>query len=87
MTGEQIRAARTLLGWTAAQLGKAAGVSYPTIQRLDATQGAVSGRHATIEAVRNTLEREGVQFVSAGDIADGPGVVLRQSHKTKGDTT
>ena len=41
MNGEQIRSARALLGWTAADLAEMAGVSYPTVQRLDATKGAV----------------------------------------------
>ncbi len=80
VTGEQIRAGRTLLGWTAAELGKKAGVSYPTIQRLDATLGALSGRHTTIEAVRLALEEAGVQFLKEGDTAKGLGVALVRDH-------
>lgn len=76
MTGEQIRAGRNLLGWTAAELAKQSGVSYPTIQRLDATQGEVGGRHATIEAVRKCMESQGVQFLDQGDVAKGKGVAL-----------
>ncbi len=79
MTGEQIRAARTLLGWTAAELGVKAGVSYATIQRIDAAQGAVGGRHATIEAVRSVLEEAGVQFLRNGDVSKGDGVALKDN--------
>ena len=77
MDGEQIRAARALLGWTAADLADRSGVSYPTVQRMDATRGAVGGRHETVEALRRTLEAGGVQFLDAGQIAGGPGVALK----------
>ncbi|MEH6751748.1 MAG: helix-turn-helix domain-containing protein [Paracoccaceae bacterium] len=77
MLGEQIKAARALLGWTAADLAKQSGVSYPTIQRLDATKGQVGGRHETVEAVRKALEAGGVQFLETGQNSVGPGVALR----------
>ena len=77
MQGEQIRAARALLGWTASNLAEQSGVSYPTIQRIDATRGAVSGRYDTIEAIRKALESQGIQFLECGDIASGAGVVLK----------
>lgn len=76
MDGEQIRAARSLLGWTAADLAERSGVSYPTVQRLDATKGQVGGRHETVEAIRKALEAGGVQFLDAGSVAGGPGVAL-----------
>ena len=77
MNGEQIRAARALLGWTAADLAEKSGVSYPTIQRLDATKGVATGRHETVEAIRKALETQGVQFLEAGQVAAGPGVAMR----------
>lgn len=77
MDGEQIRAARALLGWTAADLAKHAGVSYPTVQRMDAAKGPVAGRHGTVEAIRKTLEAQGVQFLEAGQVAAGPGVAVK----------
>lgn len=82
MHGEQIRAARALLGWTASDLAERSGVSYPTVQRLDATKGQVGGRHETVEAIRKALEAGGVQFLDAGAIAGGPGVAnVRRSEK------
>lgn len=76
MQGEQIRAARALLGWTAADLAEKSGVSYPTVQRLDATKGPVGGRFETVDAVRRALESAGIQFLEAGAAAVGPGVAL-----------
>lgn len=77
MNGEQIRAARALVGWTAADLAEKSGVSYPTVQRLDATKGMVSGRHDTVEAIRKALEGAGVQFLDGGQVSAGPGVALK----------
>ena len=76
MDGEQIRAARALVGWTAADLAKHSGVSYPTVQRMDAAKGQVSGRHETVEAIRRALEAAGIQFLERGQVATGPGVAL-----------
>lgn len=77
MQGEQIRAARALLGWTAADLAKRSGVSYPTIQRLDATKGPVGGRFETVDAVRRALEGAGVQFLETGEASLGYGVAIK----------
>ncbi len=77
MNGEQIRAARSLLGWTASDLAEQSGVSYPTIQRLDATKGPVGGRHDTVEAIRRAFEAQGVQFLEAGSVSVGAGVAVR----------
>ena len=77
MNGEQIRAARALVGWSAADLAEKSGVSYPTIQRIDATRGPVSGRYETIEAIRRALEAAGVQFLEGGQVAAGAGVAIK----------
>jgi len=75
--GEQIKAARALLGWTAADLAERSGISYPTVQRLDATKGTVGGRHDTVEAIRKALESGGVQFLETGQVTKGPGVAMK----------
>ena len=77
MTGEQIRAARALLRWKAADLAKASGVSVPTIQRIDSATGEVAGRYETIEAIRKALESQGIQFLDTGEAALGAGVALK----------
>ncbi len=77
MTGEQIRAARALLSWKAADLARASSVSVPTIQRIDSTKGKVAGRYETIEAIRKALEAQGIQFLDTGETALGAGVALK----------
>ena len=77
MTGEQIRAARALLGWKVSDLAEAASVSIPTVQRMDSSRGAVSGRHSTVLALRDALEAQGIQFLEPGATSDGVGVALK----------
>lgn len=78
MRGEQIRAARFMVGWTVQELAAASEVSVPTLQRMDSAKGPVPGRHETVEKVRAALEKEGIQFLAEGDEAVGPGVAKRQ---------
>ncbi len=70
----QVKAARALLGWSAHDLAKAAGVSYPTVARLEAGDGALRGRKATAEAIRTALEAAGIRFIAEN--GGGPGVRL-----------
>jgi transcriptional regulator with XRE-family HTH domain len=72
----QIKAARALLAWSQEQLADAAGVSIPTIKRLEAQDGPLGGRSGTAEKIRTTLENAGVHFVKEN--GGGPGVRLRK---------
>lgn len=72
----QVKAARALLAWTAHDLASAAGVSYPTIARIESGDGLVAGRTSTVAAIRAALESAGVQFIAEN--GGGPGVRLRK---------
>lgn len=76
MTGEQIRAARALLKWSARELAEASGIGWATIQRLESKDGPLAGYDQTHEAIRNALEAHGIQFLESGQVATGPGVAL-----------
>lgn len=75
VTGRQIAAARTLLGMTQPQLAELAGVSTPTIKRMEASTGPAVGLLNNVAAVRAALETAGVVFV--GEACDGAGVRLQ----------
>ena len=75
ITGLQIRAARALLRWSAQQLADAAKVGVATVRRFELEDGTPSGNIRTIEAIKRTLEDQGIEFVGTPD--DGPGVRLR----------
>ncbi|WP_299661679.1 helix-turn-helix domain-containing protein [uncultured Ruegeria sp.] len=75
MTGNQLQAARALIGWSQARVAEAAKVSIPTVKRAEGA-GKVSASPSAIEAIRATLEVQGIQFLDEGDTANGAGVVL-----------
>lgn len=79
MTGEQIRAARAILKWSAKKLAEESGISWPTIQRLESKNGPIGGYGQTGEAIKNSLESAGVQFLENGETALGVGVALGES--------
>jgi len=61
----QIKAARSLLGWSQDDLADHSGVSKPTIGRLEATDTdePIGGRPETGEALVAALEKAGVEFI------------------------
>lgn len=74
MTGEQVRAARAMLGIEQAELAQRAGVSVKTIKRFEATHGKIDG-HA-VWSVKNALELAGIEFLE-GEHFRGKGEGVR----------
>ena len=79
MTAGQLRAARALLGIDQKSLAELAGVSVPTIQRMEASEGNVRGVVDSLTKVVEALNRAGVELIGEGaPSADGGrGVRLR----------
>lgn len=63
MDAEQMRAARALLRWSQQDLSDRCGVSVPTIKRLEAMEGELTGHLNTIRAVEQALVDAGVAFI------------------------
>ena len=78
ITAEQIRGARAMLRWSAKQLAEQAGLSWPTVQRMESTQGVPSGLSKNLELVQRALEGAGIIFIEEDD--EGPGVRLKKRH-------
>lgn len=74
VSGSQIRAARGLLGISAAELARKAGVGWATLQRIERNDALSSARSNTIERVKAALEEKGIEFI--GDPIHSPGVRL-----------
>ena len=74
ISGAQIRAARALLGLTAAELARISGIGHRTLQRFEATDGIPDGRTAMMMQLIKALETQGISF--QGDPVDSPGVQL-----------
>jgi predicted transcriptional regulator len=79
LTPSQLRAARALLGIDQRTLAKMAGVSWPTIQRMEASDGYVRGVVDTLTKVVEALEAAGVELISENSVSatGGRGVRLR----------
>jgi transcriptional regulator with XRE-family HTH domain len=74
ITSDQIRAARAMIRWSAADLASAAGIGSATIKRMEVMEGVPSGNVKTLLALKAALEAAGVEFV--GTPEDRPGVRL-----------
>ena len=83
LTPAQLRAARALLGIDQRTLAERAGVSLPTIQRMEASDGYVRGVVDTLTKVVAALEREGVELISENSVSSGGGRGVRLRDPTK----
>lgn len=74
-----MRAARALAGIDQKTLAERAGVSLPTIQRMEASDGVVRGVIDTLMKVVQALEESGVELIGDGQASErgGRGVRLK----------
>nr|WP_249798355.1 helix-turn-helix transcriptional regulator [Bradyrhizobium zhengyangense] len=75
-----MRAARALLGIDQKTLAELAGVSLPTIQRMEASTGNVRGVVETLMKVVEAFDRAGVELIGeqARSESGGRGVRLKE---------
>ncbi|HEV2515408.1 MAG TPA: helix-turn-helix domain-containing protein [Devosia sp.] len=85
ITAAQLRAARALLGIDQKTLASMAGVSLPTIQRMETSQGNVRGIVDTLTKVIEALNAAGIELIgeNARSDGDGRGVRFRQARATQ----
>jgi transcriptional regulator with XRE-family HTH domain len=79
ITIEQMRAARGLLGWSQSELAKRAGLSLPTVKRVEAGAGPRVSDEAR-RRIQQALEMGGAQFIAEN--GGGPGVRLRKRRRS-----
>jgi transcriptional regulator with XRE-family HTH domain len=77
---EQLRAARALLGWSQTQLAEKAGLSLPTVKRVE-REGGPRVSDAARHVLKAALEGGGIEFIAEN--GGGPGVRLRKRLKPK----
>jgi DNA-binding XRE family transcriptional regulator len=73
ITGNQVRAARLLLGWQQKELAPSVRVSKTTISHFETGRRRPSA--AIVSEIRFVLEKAGVEFKNGGE----PGVELRKA--------
>ena len=77
MTAAQMRAARALLGIDQRQLAEMAGVSVPTIQRMERSSGTVRGMIESLTRVVEAFDRAGVALVGDNAVSSTGGRGVR----------
>jgi transcriptional regulator with XRE-family HTH domain len=77
ITASQLRAARALLGIDQQTLADLAGVSLPTIQRMEASEGNVRGVVDTLTKVVEALNRAGLELIGDNSRSEGGGRGVR----------
>ncbi len=70
----QIKAGRSMLNWSAADLAKASGVGPATIRRYEMQVGIPTGNTSTMLSIQSAMENAGIKFT--GDPLVNPGVTL-----------
>jgi predicted transcriptional regulator len=80
ITAGQMRAGRALLGIDQRRLAELAGVSLPTVQRMEASDGTVRGVVDSLTKVVAAFEAAGVELIGdeAPSAGRGRGVRLRE---------
>ena len=81
ITAQQLRAARALLGLDQRALAAACGLSLPTIQRMETSDGVVRGNVESLMKLIEALDRAGVELIGEGAVSaqGGRGVRLKRT--------
>jgi transcriptional regulator with XRE-family HTH domain len=81
ITASQLRAARALVNIDQRQLAELAGLSLPTIQRMEASDGVVRGTVDSLTKLLAALDIAGIELIAENAIshAAGRGVRLKET--------
>jgi len=79
ITAAQMRAARALLGVDQRELAERSGLSLPTIQRMEASDGVVRGNVDSLMKLVDALAANGIELIGEGATSSkgGRGVRLK----------
>jgi transcriptional regulator with XRE-family HTH domain len=79
ITAAQMRAARALLGIDQRELAQRSGLSLPTIQRMEASDGVIRGNVDSLMKMVEALAANGIELIGEGATSSrgGRGVRLK----------
>ena len=77
ITAGQLRAARSLLGIDQRELAQRCGLSVPTIQRMEASDGVIRGNVDSLMKLVNALDAGGVELIGDHATSSGGGRGVR----------
>lgn len=72
-----MRAARALAGIDQRELAEKSGLSLPTIQRMEASEGVVRGNVDSLMKLIAALETYGIVLIGTGTVSPGGGRGVR----------
>jgi transcriptional regulator with XRE-family HTH domain len=77
ITSAQLRASRALLGIDQRELAQRCGLSLPTIQRMEASDGVVRGNVQSLMKLVDALAVCGIELIGEGATSSGGGRGVR----------
>ncbi len=77
ITAAQLKAARALAGMDQRMLAEASGLSLPTIQRMEGSDGTIRGNVDSLVKLIAALEATGVTMINEGATSEGGGRGVR----------
>jgi transcriptional regulator with XRE-family HTH domain len=77
ITAAQLRAARALVGMDQRDLAAASGLSLPTIQRMEASEGVIRCNVDSLMKLIGALEAAGVELINEGATSEKGGRGIR----------
>ncbi len=77
ITAAQLRAARALLGIDQRKLARSAGLSLPTIQRMEASNGVIRGNVDSLMKLVAALDASGIELISDNATSSNAGRGVR----------
>jgi transcriptional regulator with XRE-family HTH domain len=86
ITAAQLRAARALLGIDQRELAQRCGLSLPTIQRMEASEGVIRGNVDSLVKLVDALAGAGIELIGEGAASStgGRGVRLKSQAANSG---
>ena len=77
ITSGQLRAARALLQIDQRRLAEIAGLSVPTIQRMETSEGVIRGNVDSLTKLVSALSAAGIELIGEGAASQGGGRGVR----------
>src|SRR5947207_2670703 len=83
ITAGQLRAARALLQIDQRRLAELSGLSVPTIQRMEASDGVIRGNVDSLTKLIEALNAAGIELIAEGATSQSGGRGVRLKHRAQ----
>ncbi len=77
ITAAQLRAARALAGLDQKAIAERSGLSVPTIQRMEASDGVIRGNVDSLMKLITALDAAGIELIGEGAVSQSGGRGVR----------